>query len=247
MAAYLARPLAAETFGASEAVESREVISPQSVGDSQTAYETATRLADYVRFGGYNSAVVSAMADGSAIFPVSQTLLTPRYDSGRSVDRLQNSDALELTLSVFDREGLTLVPAIEFAAPLAELEAFRRASDPQTTGLELVGPDGRTWLETYGTRSGLAPYYNVLDSRVQQQMLKIVGEVVERYGHHPAFGGVAIQLTGDGYAQLPGLEWGLDDSTVRALRATICKFNLMRALVSIRAILKNTSRPGKLP
>ena len=65
---------------------------------------------------------------------------------------------------------------------------------------------------------------------VQEQMLKIVGEVVERYGHHPAFGGVAIQLTGDGYAQLPGLEWGLDDSTIerferRYANSTRCELN----------------------
>lgn len=215
IAAYLARPLAAETFGATQSAENTSIGgASESVDDCQTFYETATRLADYVRYGGFNSAVVSVMADGSSIYPNPQMLFTPRYDTGRLADRLRDTDGLELTLRVFDREQLTLVPAIEFAAPLPKLEELRRASDSQTSGLELIGPDGRTWLETNGARSGLAPYYNLLDPRVQRAMLDIVGDLVKRYGGHPAFGGLAIQLSGDGYSQLPPIEWALDDATV---------------------------------
>ncbi len=215
IAAYLARPLAAASFGATEVVEMAEATAaPKSVGDYQTLYECATRLADYVRHGGYNSAVVSVLADGSSTFPSSQLLLTPRYETGRSTDRIRDNDGLELTLRVFDRERLTLIPAIEFTTPIPRLEELRRAADSRISGLELVGPDGRTWLETNGVRGGLAPYYNLLDPRVQQAMLEVVREIVERYGAHPAFGGLAVQLTSDGYTQLPTLDWGLDDATI---------------------------------
>ena len=44
-------------------------------------------------------------------------------------------------------------------------------------------------------------------------MLENVRDMIERYGRHPAFAGLAIQLSSVGYAQLPPLEWGLDDTT----------------------------------
>jgi hypothetical protein len=45
-------------------------------------------------------------------------------------------------------------------------------------------------------------------------MLESVRDLVERYGRHAAFAGLAIQLSSDGYAQLPPLDWGLDDATI---------------------------------
>ena len=131
VATYLARPLASETFGASKTIVALPGGGSESLDDDQSFYDAATRLADYVRYGGYNTAVVSAMAEGSSIFPCQQLLPTPRYDSGRRSRRLQDSDGLELALRIFDREKLTLVPAFEFATPLPHLEELRRASDPR--------------------------------------------------------------------------------------------------------------------
>ncbi len=42
-------------------------------------------------------------------------------------------------------------------------------------------------------------------------MLAVLEEVVQRYARHPSFSGIAIRLSADGYAQLPGPDWGLDD------------------------------------
>ncbi|RIK76393.1 MAG: hypothetical protein DCC67_13940, partial [Planctomycetota bacterium] len=42
----------------------------------------------------------------------------------------------------------------------------------------------------------------------------VVEQLADRYGGHAAMGGVALQLAGDGYGVLPGLEWGMDDQTV---------------------------------
>jgi hypothetical protein len=198
--AYLARPTVAETFGAARSIDAAGVanVAAESVDDPESAYESATRLADYLRFSGYNSAIVS-------ISPIGRT--------HSATTSLLDVDSTELMLRVFDREGIALLPALDFSAPLAVLEAQRRKSDAQMSGLEWVGRDGKTWLEKYGTRRGLAPYYNLLDPRVQQAMLESVRDTVERYGRHPAFAGLAIQLSSAGYAQLPPLEWGLDDAT----------------------------------
>lgn len=214
VAAYVGRPLLPETFGASEGVDP---FSGQSVDDWQTFFESATRLADYLRYAGYNAAAVNVMADGSTIFPSQRLLPTPLYNTGRMAagsNDLPPADPLELLLRVFDREELALLPSLQFAAPLPELEALRREANPQSSGLEWVGADGRTWPETYGTQRGLAAYYNLLDERVQESLLGIVRELIQRYGQHSSLAGIAVQLSATGYGQLPGLEWGLDDATV---------------------------------
>ena len=171
-------------------------------------------MADYLRYAGYNSAVINIQGDGNRFLqaqsPLSAGTRATRALQGDSL----RADGLELLLRVFDRDGLTLVPAINLATPLPELERLRRASNPQTSGLEWVGPDGRTWLQAIGSRNGQAPYYNLLNPRVQQEIFRAIRELVEHYGSHPALGGVALQLSSDGYAQLPTPEWGLDDATV---------------------------------
>jgi hypothetical protein len=81
-------------------------------------------------------------------------------------------------------------------------------------GLEWINGEGKTWLAVRGASRGAAPYYNPLDDRVQAAMNDVVRELVERYGRHPAFGGVALQLGPSSYAQLPGQYWGYDDRTI---------------------------------
>lgn len=201
IAAYFAQSTVGTTLGATQSIgtDAAGGTIADSVEDPQTAYESATRLADYVRYAGYNCAIVNIGSGEQQKRP-----------GARSLD----VDKTELIGRVFDREGLSLLPAVEFAAPLPELELLRRANNAQTSGLEWVGPDGRSWLEANGNRQGLAPYYNLLDPRVQQAMLERVRELIDRYGGHSSFAGVAIQLSSDGYAQLPPIDWGLDDATI---------------------------------
>ncbi|MCI0333223.1 MAG: hypothetical protein L0228_08380 [Planctomycetes bacterium] len=217
VAAYIARPLLAESFGASQGLSKPgrpNVIGANAVDDWQTFYESATRLSEFARYGGYNSAVVNVLADDSAIYPSSHLPVTPLYNSGRGASDAPQRDGLELLFRIFDRDGLALVPALQLAAPLPALEELRRTNNPQTSGLEWVGPNGKTWLEVNGAQQGLAPYYNLLEPRVQQAVLQVVQELVDRYGKHTAFAGLAIQLSANGYGQLPPLDWGLDDATI---------------------------------
>ncbi len=217
VAAYIPQPHLAETFGVSDKRPSASAFNApfdRSRDDWQTHYEAATRLADYLRYAGYNSAVLNVFGEGRSLYRNGRLLSETAEDSIQSRPTAFDADGLELLLRVFDREQLALVPAMRFAAPLAELEKLRRGSDPQSSGLEWIGPDGRTWLETYGAGGGHAPYYNLLDPRVQQAMLGVVSELVDRYGHHPSLAGIGIQLSAHGYAQLPPLDWGLDDATV---------------------------------
>lgn len=214
IAGYFDRPLFNQNFSASECVDAK---SGQCLDDWQTFYEGATRLADYLNFAGYNGLMMSVMADGSAIYPTALVDSTPRYDGGIRFMTGQDpvrKDVVELLLRVFDREGLKFIPAWQFSTPLPALEELRRRGGPECVGLELVGADGRPWLAKNSPRNGLAPFYNPLNPRVQEAMLAVVREVIQRYRHHPSLAGVALQLAADGYAQLPGADWGYDDDTL---------------------------------
>ncbi|MHC4181296.1 MAG: family 10 glycosylhydrolase, partial [Planctomycetota bacterium] len=211
--AYLDRPLFPENFSAAESLDSWG----RSLDDWQTFHQSGTRLVEYLHHVGYGGLMISVLADGSTIYPSRILQPTPRYDTGVLFDTAQDpvrKDVLEMLFRLCDREGLQLIPTIEFAAPLPELEAIRRAGGPGSEAIEWIGPDGATRCRHHPTRRGLCPYYNVLEPRVQGAMLKVIRELVERYADHPSFAGLAIQLSADGYAQLPGPQWGMDDATI---------------------------------
>lgn len=214
LAAYFDRPLFPENFSASESLDRW---SGRSLDDWVTFYEAGTRLVEHLRHVGYNGLMISVLADGSTIYPSEILQPTPRYDTGvffaSGQDPLRK-DVLEMLFRLFDRAGLRLIPAIEFAAPLPALESLRRQDAPAGEGIEWVGPEGNTWCQVHPTRRGLAPYYNVLHPAVQEQMLEVVRELAVRYGNHESFGGLAIRLSAHGYAQLPGPKWGMDDATI---------------------------------
>jgi hypothetical protein len=215
-AAYLDRPLFCENFGAAESLDAW---SGRSLDDWQTFYEGATRLCEYLKHVGYNGLMVAVLADGSTLYPSDLLEPTPQYDTGAFFDTGQDpyrKDVLELLLRLFDRDGQRLIPALQFCTPLPALEAMLREEDPQITGVALVGADGQSWSASHSARRGRAPYYNPLNPRVQEAMLAVIREVVTRYGHHSSFGGLAVELSADGYAQLPGEDWGLDDATIAA-------------------------------
>ncbi len=214
LAAYLDRPLLSASFSAEQCLDSW---SGRSLDDWWTFYESGTRLVEYLNYAGYNALMLGVVADGSTIYPSRLLAPTPRYDSGAFFATGQDpvrKDVLEMLLRIFDRQGLQLIPTVEFAAPLPELEAIRRAGGPNASGLEWIGADGASLCASSPAQRGLAPYYNVLHPRVQQAMLGVLRELTARYAQHPSFAGLAVRLSADGYAQLPGPDWGLDDTTI---------------------------------
>ncbi|HKD36311.1 MAG TPA: family 10 glycosylhydrolase, partial [Pirellulales bacterium] len=214
LAGYLDRPLFAANFGGGEALDT---FTGRSLTDWQTFHEGATRLADYLNATGRNALMMAVLAEGSTIYPSKLLEPTPRFDSGAFLDLGQDpvrKDVLEMMLRVFDREQLKLIPMLQFSTPLPELETLLREGGPSAVGLQWVGGDGAAWTDVTESRHDMAPYYNLLDPRVQQAMLRVIHELVDRCAMHTAFAGLAIELSADGFAQLPGEAWGLDDRTI---------------------------------
>ena len=219
--AYFDKPLFPENFGAREGIDTT---TRSSLDDWITFYDGADRLTRYLRFAGYNAAVISVMCEGATLYPSRTMPGTPKYDSGVFFTNGQDpvrKDVLEMLLRKFDQRGLTLIPAIQFSSPLPALEKQLKQEHGKATGIELIGEKGTSWVTTESTRRGMAPYYNPTDPRVQQAMQRVIDELVERYHHHPSFGGLAIQMGPETYTQLPGPQWGLDAHTFeRFLQAT---------------------------
>ncbi len=213
LAGYLDRPLFNENFSATEALDTA---SGRSLDDWTTFYQGGNRLVEYLNYAGFGGLMMSVVAEGSAIYPAPLVEPTPRYDTGAFFAVGQDpvrKDALELLFRLFDREGLQLIPAVQFTAPLPELEALRRVDAEGLGGVEWVGADGVVRPGKQQPKRS-APFYNPLDPRVQKAMLAVIQQLAARYGSHPSFGGVALQLSADGFAQLPPIKGGYDDATI---------------------------------
>lgn len=214
LAAYYDKPLLAENFSATKSVDPA---TGRCLSDWQTFLDAGRRMIETLQHSGHNAAVITVACEGSAIYPSDLLQPTPKHDNGLFFESGQDplrKDVLELLFRLCDRAGVQLIPAVQFAAPLPQLELQRLAGGADAIGLEPLGPDGRTWLERNGTRRGLGVYYNALDDRVQKAMVGVVAELADRYGHHASFGGVSVQVGAESFALLPDETCSHDPATL---------------------------------
>ncbi len=214
VAGYVAQPRFAEGFGAAQTLDSASGLSVQSWS---TFLAGTRRLAQALRYQGYNSMMLTVAADGSCLYPSQLLQPSPRYDTGLLAANGQDplrKDVLEMILRIFDREGLRVIPTLQLASPLPRLESLRQASDSGETGIACVDHRGQTLWAHATDESGFVPHYNPLNQRVQSEIAELVRELTARYAHHHAFAGVGLQVSGDGYGLMPGLLSGLDDHTM---------------------------------
>lgn len=173
------------------------------------------RSAEWLAAQGAGGAMVTAYRDGAAIWPADCTKGAPRWsgsvaEAGR---RASAKDVLEVACRVYGREGMRLVPALSFNAPLPALEALlanEAGPADAATGIVLVGKDGK---QRRLPDQPASLHYNILDPRVQQAVEAVVGELAGRISSAAAVDGVAILLPHNGWLHLPGVAWGLDDVT----------------------------------
>lgn len=220
IAAYISLPQFTDCLGGAETYDEAGRLSVK----GWTAFlEGINRLAQQLQSAGYNAAVVSVAAQGGSLAPLDSLGASPRFDTGRlasnGADPLPK-DVLEALLRVFDREGITAIPAVELATPLPALEALCQGDDTRRHEIECTLPDGRAW-GAHSPGQSVGPHYNILSPVVQSALAGVVDQLIARYGTHSSWGGVALQLSGRGYGVLPGATWPLDDQTVaRFVNAT---------------------------
>ncbi|GIW92324.1 MAG: hypothetical protein KatS3mg110_0365 [Pirellulaceae bacterium] len=209
-AVYFDRPLFPANFSADAfAGETNR----QGYDDWWKFYRGATRLAQYVKYAGFNGAVVCVARDGSLLYPSRHWASTPKYDMGVFHEAAPDpvpKDVVELLARVFDREGLRFVPAIHVSGRIEALEYS-------------AGPNGDrvpVWLQESSGRASQAGY-NPLDEKFQQFVQAVVAEIADRYARHPSFAGVALALGPDSHLGFSDGARGLDESTWEKFRKSL--------------------------
>jgi hypothetical protein len=189
--------------------------------DWERIYTVAQRAAARSRAEGDHCLVLPVLAEGGTSYPSAFFERRPCFDSGlnslASLDPMQK-DVVELLYRVFDRNALELIPEMQFNSPLTALERRLASDEVVADGIELRQADGQTWREVHGTIQGIGPCYNPLEPLVQNAILDVVREFAERYHHHAAYRGIALEVDSRGYLSLPGIEWGCDDATLARFR-----------------------------
>jgi len=178
-----------------------------------SAHVSATRhLAELVAARGGGGTMLTAFAEGAAIWPSAATRHAPRWDAtAGSVDR----DLLAAAARVHARHGLTLIPAARFDAPLPAIETVL-AEEGAGRGIACIGRDGKP----RGLDGG-GLHYNPLHPLVQRAVEEVMVEMAGRLRGATAVTGLAVVMPHDGWLHLPGLAWPLDDETFARFAATL--------------------------
>lgn len=206
--AHFVDPNLVRPFGGTLAIDPVQKVS---LTDWPTFLQTGQHLVDYLKYSGLSGAAINVLSRDGQLTPNSLVDLGAQIDSGRLFRSGQDSvpkDVLECYFRLFDREQLQLIPTVRLDMILPLLEKIASVESP---GIWLVNAQGKLFTES---RQPAIPRYNVLDERVQTAIRQIVAGIVERYGHHDSFGGLAIELDDRSYACLPGAQWAYDSTTI---------------------------------
>ena len=204
--AYVQSPMLAEMFGVEKRVDP---VMGHRLDDWTTFYESCDRLIQQLKYQGYSGAFLNVVDEGSALFPTPTLKPSPKYDSGVFFSSGQDpvrKDVLKLLLAMFEREGLVLVPSLNFETPIGSLEHRRRS-----THLDLVHFRG-------GTRSSeqsQLPIYNALNPEVQKSIGEVVRWMGEQYRDYDSMQGICLNCSPRSYLHMAGREWGFDPLTIR--------------------------------
>ncbi len=189
----------------------------QSLDDWVTFYHGTARLIAYLKSNHYQGAVMTVTADGSSIYPGVHINNTPAHDSGIFLTEGQDpfrKDVLRMILMMFEREGLTLIPAFTFSHPLAEIEAIR---DPALSlqSFDIAHPSAISSLVPENH-----PRYNPLSESVQIAVLNTLRRFTQRYREFGSIGGISLICKPNTYTMMPGSKSGNNPHTVnRFLRS----------------------------
>lgn len=222
VAILIGKPMFAQAFSSSEMSSEPNGLC---VSDWKTYYDGAARMIEYLNHVGFNGAFLTIYSDGSSIYPSHVLNPTPRSDNGIYFPTAQDpvrKDVVEMLFRMFDRKELTLIPSMDFSSPISELETAARFPGAQELRNRQVPPGSIRWINPFGKeltaekdslKNG-APYYDILNPFVQETVLRSIAEVARRYGHHPAFGGISLQLHANSFLVLPTPQWGMDAASI---------------------------------
>jgi len=162
------------------------------------------RRVDYMRFVGQNLLVYPVYHYAGALYPSQRIAQAGKlqYHPGPWV---------ELILNLCAKRGITFMPSICFME-IAELKSA--PADKETIASGQDTPYLVSWKGEVNIHHN--PRYNILHPEVQEHLVNLVDDLLDRYGDSPAFGGVSFWVHGEVSLWLPNLKWGYSDRNVNA-------------------------------
>ncbi|MEO8268847.1 MAG: family 10 glycosylhydrolase, partial [Aureliella sp.] len=203
----LDKPLLADSVSTKREVDPVTSRALESWGTWQTSI---ARICQMMQLRQANTLLVKGFSEGGAIFPSERLAPTCRYDSGTFFSDGRSpeiKDAIELMLQHFDRDGLQMILALDLNTTLPALSRFENSAEYDALLQQPISSRDKAALGE-GTR------YNPLSPRVQEEIVATLREIVNRYGHHGSFAGVAVQLDDQSQLVFAGDRWGYDSQTL---------------------------------
>ncbi|MBL6711007.1 MAG: hypothetical protein ISQ10_08015 [Planctomycetes bacterium] len=172
-------------------------------------YDELSQTAERLKSQHVTGLAVDVYAGGASLWQSDLTAGGPRWEGGAGDPSFDEENRLALLCRVNEQAGMGLVPTLRFDGIHPRIESLLGQVDCKP-GLLCLGRDGevRDPSETLVGR-----HYNILDPRVQGAVLDVVAELVERLRGSGVVDGIALELSAKGWLHLPGVAWGLDDTT----------------------------------
>ena len=172
-------------------------------------YDELWQTAERLKSQQVTGLAVDVYAGGASLWQSDLTAGGPRWEGGAGDPSFDEENRLALLCRVSEQAGMGLVPTLRFDGIHPRIESLLGQDDCKP-GLLCLGRDGqvRDASETLVGR-----HYNILDPRVQAAVLDVVAELVERLRGSGVIDGIALELSAKGWLHLPGVAWGIDDTT----------------------------------
>lgn len=199
----LDKPLLADSVSARREVDS---VTGRALESWGTWQQSIARICQMMHLREANTLLVKGFSEGGAIFPSERLAPNCRYDSGTFFSDGRSpeiKDAIELMLQYFDRANLKMVLALDLNTAFPGLAQFEQSPGHESLIQQPLG-------NVEAVQLSRSVRYNPLNPRVQAEVLATLREIVERYGHHPAFAGIALQLDDQSQLIWAGDRWGYD-------------------------------------
>lgn len=203
----LDKPLLADSVSAKREVDS---VTGRALDSWGTWQQSIPRICQMMQLRQANTLLVKGFSEGGAIFPSERLDPNCRYDSGTFFSDGRSpeiKDAIELMLRHFDRDGLKMVLALDLNTALPALNRFENVAGHESLLQQPLSVGDNASL-------GKMPRYNPLNARVQEEIVAALRELVDRYGHHRSFVGIALQLDDQSQLVFAGDRWGYDAHTL---------------------------------
>lgn len=203
----LDKPLLADSVSARREVDFETGRALESWGTWQ---QSIARICQMMHLREANTLLVKGFSEGGAIFPSERLAPNCRYDSGTFFSDGRSpeiKDAIELMLRYFDRANLKMVLALDLNTAFPGLAQLEHVPGHESLLQQPLGNGEAVHLSR-------TVRYNPLNSRVQAEVTATLRDIVERYGHHPAFAGIALQLDDQSQLIWAGDRWGYDAESI---------------------------------